>query len=383
MTARDSSGRTTASSREPTAEGHRGLATRKRVLFLLAISLVAGELGVRAIDAMTRRPSRNPLALARRPPDPFHGYGQPFYDGGEILDRNGGRHGFQKPAGVRRVVCLGGSTTMGYPIPLREILGAEFDVINTAAGGYTTAHMLTIEALNALAWEPDVLVASENVNDLRVAYFPAFQPDYVHALRNMGESSTYQRVFTTTNALFQHSELYWWIKGLPRRLYLGWKFAGVKGTRGVELHPIRRRSFGLAPPSDAAHAFERNLRSVVRLARGRSAVVLGTQPFTPSESAFVRLDGGWHWSEYVEYPLQEELVAHHEAYNEIIRRVAASEGVPLVDAAQAIRDPALFVDSVHLGDEGNRQLARLYAERIMELSTRPGSSDEPFVDHRS
>lgn len=62
---------------------------------------------------------------------------------------------------------------------------------------------------------------------------------------------------------------------------------------------------------------------------------------------------------YMPYMSLEGLHAGYDAYNDAIRRVAAEEGVILIDDADSIPgDGEHFVDSVHFSDAGSREQAR-------------------------
>jgi hypothetical protein len=57
---------------------------------------------------------------------------------------------------------------------------------------------------------------------------------------------------------------------------------------------------------------------------------------------------GCAYNPVVKYPLQEEFVKHHQAYNEAIRQVGAQEGVPVADPAAAMSGRTeYFIDLVH------------------------------------
>src|SRR6185503_15144799 len=153
----------------------------------------------------------------------------PLYqdDGGQrfISSRHGELYPLRKGAGVLRIVAFGGSTTENidvmkshgthYPRELERILRQRMgtdgvEVINVGNSAYATPHALILLSLHVLSWEPDIVILSENVNDLTAAYFPHFVSDYSnkysHPTFGMPDFSEHDSL---TNRLFQHSQLYW------------------------------------------------------------------------------------------------------------------------------------------------------------------------------
>ncbi|GAB6036551.1 hypothetical protein JCM15519_11100 [Fundidesulfovibrio butyratiphilus] len=85
-----------------------------------------------------------------------------------------------KPAGVFRILCLGGSTTYGvgaeaefsYPVILQDLLtyeygkpGSAIEVINAGVMGYHSWHSVLRAALELDALQPDVYILMDGVND--------------------------------------------------------------------------------------------------------------------------------------------------------------------------------------------------------------------------
>ena len=65
----------------------------------------------------------------------------------------------------------------------------------------------------------------------------------------------------------------------------------------------------------------------------------------------------------------ETIVAAFEKTDEIIRGIAESKSVALIDASKEMTGyEAFFSDHVHLSEEGSARLARLVAERMIDLT---------------
>jgi hypothetical protein len=347
----------------------------KRLLLVagsMSLALVVAEVGVRTTDVIRGHRffggHRNRIANAR-PLVPFRTFGLVPYrdvDGVRwIASRHGELFPLRKIPGTTRIVVFGGSTTentfvmehqgVHYPRALQQRLRQDtgneaIEVISVANSAYATPHSLILLELDVLDWDPDIVILSHNVNDLLAAYFPgnAFNYANKYGTEFYGLPNV-RSLYSLPNVLLQHSELYW---ALQSRL-----------DRVVRAHDpsyaIHRVSYGMEPPADAREAFRRNLVSFVRLAKGAGIeVLLGTQPLEPSEESFVRHMAFKPYNDIVQYPLHEEFLAHHAAYNQVVREVATAEGAFLVDnAARFAGHRERFIDFVHYNLEGVEALA--------------------------
>lgn len=101
-----------------------------------------------------------------------------------------------KAEGVKRIICIGGSTTEmafgdspnnTYPHFVEKELGEGFEVINSGVAGWTTVEMLINLELRLLDFNPDIIVIYAGFNDMRRCGMVAdFESDYSHARFNMG-----------------------------------------------------------------------------------------------------------------------------------------------------------------------------------------------------
>lgn len=243
---------------------------------------------------------------------------------------------------------------------LRKRLHNEaIEVINVGNSAYATPHALILLELDVLSWDPDVVILSENFNDLLAAYWPNFTYDYSHKYSHSfytNFSAGPQRCLEeVADRLCQDSQLYWVVKERVQRVF----------QRRLPLH---RRSYGDTPDPIAAGVFRRNVRSFVTLARANGIrVVLGTQPLQPSEKYFLRHMEYKPYNGVVVYPLHEEFVKHHQHYNEVIKQVGVAEGVPVADSASALgSNPKYFIDFIHYSGDGVEALARYYADFLID-----------------
>jgi lysophospholipase L1-like esterase len=69
----------------------------------------------------------------------------------------------------------------------------------------------------------------------------------------------------------------------------------------------------------------------------------------------------------------DELVPVHQAYVEVVREVARSEDVPIVDLArlfdkmpyETVRDRYISGDGIHYEDAGNKKIAEILYEHLI------------------
>jgi len=253
----------------------------------------------------------------------------------------------QKPSGVYRIVCIGGSTTFSYhetdetktyPQLLEDALNAtfespRFEVINAGTPGWTTAENLINLQFRLLALEPDMVVIYEGVNDtFAMRMDDEGKSDY----SNFRQIVNYTPPSAMERFLFRASRIY--------RLYF-------VSTRQVasDITAIAAKPF---PPEKellenldkgTGKYFRSNMESMVVLAQSRGIKpVLMTMGHGPWHPSLIRL-------------------------NNLTREVAAKRGAALVDF-EVTSQPSYFVeDLIHLTRTGNTAMARLLVERFSEL----------------
>ena len=357
--------------------------SRRREILLVAVSfvlfLIVAEAGLRTMDAVRGygffSDVRNPLERDIKPIRPFKIFGFDMYKavGGVmyISSRHGELYPLDKTDDTYRIVVFGGSTTVNghsygetglhYPLViqsrLREALpGKTIEVINVGYAAYCTAHSLIQLELDVISWQPDLVILSHNVNDLMSAYWPDLTYDYSNKYSDEVFSAPNLRdIYTRSNVIFEHSQLYWFIKN---RLNI---------LRGNVDTTLERKSYGNSPPPLAVQIFERNLRTFITVARaGGADVVLGSQPLEPSEEYFLRHMAVKSYNSRITYPLHDEFINHHRVFNQAIKNVADEQGVMFLDNnASFAGERRLFFDYVHYSPEGVRKLGENYASLLL------------------
>ena len=228
---------------------------------------------------------------------------------------------------------------------LRERLGRrDIEVITLGKGSYATPHSLIFLELDVLSWNPDLVILSHNVNDLSATYYPGFTPDY----SNKYGDPYYFGDFTTTDAFFQHFQLYWSVKTRLGRML------------NRDAYAYRTKSYGDEVNPEGIAVFMRNLRSFVTLAESNGiSVLLATQPYDANQppSNFEKPS-----IKKITHPLPEELAKHHAQYNRAIETVATEKGAWFVDNARTMNNRSeYFIDPYHYTVLGVRTLAQNYA----------------------
>lgn len=280
-----------------------------------------------------------------------------------------------KPAGELRIACLGGSSTYtsavadwhrSYPAQLEEILHArghpEVTVVNAGLHGWTTWETLINFELRLLELEPDVIVVYHGFNDIKPRF--VWPPERYRA-DNSGYRAAPASVFLPP--LWEHSALMRVVMTrlgrmtpqaeLERTLDEQTPFAHWSEFRAqVRSGTYPRRFFARVGADRILDAnppiwFERNLESLVRLARAEGiTVVLSTVALRPEGLA-----GG--------NPGTEFLVRAMDEMNAAVAEVAQRTDALLFDFAAGFpRDEALFADHVHVTAEGAAEKARRFAD---------------------
>lgn len=277
----------------------------------------------------------------------------------------------KKPAGVRRIVCLGGSSTYGngpqsdgatWPARLQVLLNQRrpevpVEVINGGAPSWSTFESLINLAFRMVEFEPDLVIVYHATNDAAPALWPnpTFDNSHFRAVWPVVRPSPLEKVF-------EHSMTYliWRKYGtdyLDKRADLG--FYGIRNYEANYEDP-----FGDGPfPRRGFQNFERNLRSIVALARAHGArVLIMTQANLASD------DNNYNTGRNKHRAIAE--------LTEITMRVAAELEVAVLDAKPVLEERAaaqiaesgeqnVFTNGVHLRNAGATFLSELIGDFIL------------------
>jgi HEAT repeat protein/lysophospholipase L1-like esterase len=241
------------------------------------------------------------------------------YNSEGVRDRE---HAVEKPPGVRRVVCLGDSVTLGtglsvedaYPQLLQDrldALGAPVEVLNVALGGWATRQERLAYLRIARKYDPDLVLLGVCLNDL-----PELHNNLTRPPRLLG-------------ALYPRSALVRWAVG-----------AQAREIRDIEELFQRRDA------TRVRAAFRRFFAEVERLQRE------------------VREDGAALAVLVFPFRGQVSAGAPRPTVQEEIASFCREQGIPFLDLRPSLLEAgeAAFADHVHLTREGTQRVADAVVE---------------------
>lgn len=295
------------------------------------------------------------------------------------LGFRGEEFGIEKPDGVARIVCCGGSTTYGYgtddfrlTVPsmlqygLREA-GKDVEVINAGCPGWTTFETLLNFESRVLDLSPDFVVFYHGVNDVLASM--VWPPE---ALRGDQSGWLVRETRASGASLIERSDL-------ARIMLIR---AGA-----IEPHSSMLRVVGDAAPSNRTFTFRRQ-RKLGTYPEGvfRDAPIErilrenGTGLFRRNLESFIAVAQAHGVSVLLntfaysaEFPGNANIGhaavrAAIDAYNEVVRDAARRHGLGIVDLQQALASKELFTDGEHFSVAGNvertKRLMPYFLERL-------------------
>jgi len=264
-----------------------------------------------------------------------------------------------KPAGVFRILCLGGSTTeglerRGYANPLKRMLSQKYpkrkiEVINAGRFFYSTQHSIIQYLFYLKDIDPDLIILFHGINDLITSFTlppfssSPFRNDYGHFYGALAYVR-YPKSFEEFLCKFFYADL-------------------LK----PKLKPTSFSDF------KSQHAFRRNLETIIEIAKCRGIhLILSNQAHCYSDSndsdpgflAFQRhfLVDSEHYAD------ENSWYQGMELFNRITKETAEKFSVSFVDKAASFKGKReLFRESVHTTLEGTELKAHLFLEKIVQL----------------
>jgi len=351
----------------------------------IALGLVTAEIGIRLVD-----PYRTPTAervrswryqagvLARAV---FPQMEQERVEPPQRITAQGYRgrtFALPKPAGVRRVVVLGGSSAFDidavegadWPSLLEARLRAtghtDVEVINAGTPGNATWDLLGRLTGEIWMFEPDVIVLYEAWNDMKA--WQRIAPErsllrtqtparYVGAQHAVLVWNPFLEYANPVDRLACRSQVYLAL----RTFWYRWK----SGLFGGE------RRLSADPPSDTfspwgPRQYELDLHLLVAATRAA-----GAAPLLTTQARLVVPDNDDEARRRIGYSLvglsHAAILEGYAACDAAARRVAASERVPLLDLAALNGRQELFRDHVHTTAAGSAALADAVAGAVGPL----------------
>ncbi len=332
--------------------------------------LVLVELGLRFVA-----PIRHSLAVEYEPDGyvrtrlaPNRSYHLP--SGGSVRINAWGFRGpvfeIKKPAGVFRIVALGGSSTFCFEADdakiwtallqekLRAATGTAVEVINAGVPGYSAFESKLHYLYRIRNLAPDAVILYHTWNDLK--YFHEIEEDFRDG--ELRRSSSYDP--EPLKQFLRHFQLAWRARALAQRFGLHEAREDRAAHSSDTELPI--------PEGGAAHRWVRqNFDDLTHwLLRDGALPILITEASLISEQTIA--DSQTRAAIHVEYQTLDhaEVLAQWQVMRRLLREVAAEHGVPFVDAyAQVPHSLEYFFDHVHLTEAGNARLAEVLAEALL------------------
>jgi lysophospholipase L1-like esterase len=253
---------------------------------------------------------------------------------------------FAKAPGVKRIVCLGGSTTFGgatdaetWPALLEARLNAVYasrvrvEVINLAMDNAASPTSLVDLAFIGVEYAPDLVVSYDGVNDTQLIGREGVAPDYRNALRRFDDS--YRSLQARLPGWAFHSYLVTLTAYKLDALTGGASDLGSQVFTAYKLPPA-------TDPRAGVNYYERNLKLMRAISREYNARFLAATA---------------HWV---------EPDAKVRALNDELRSFFAREKISYLDLDGDLPhcDWTLHVDQVHWTRAGLERVADAWAEKI-------------------
>ena len=336
------------------------LTVRKQAAFaIIAVLLILGflEVGVRAYHFVRNVGSpEEPRGYVVQDPEVGYTLKRGYEGGGIRVDSLGFRGPeiqTEKASETFRIVAIGDSATFGpheeecsYPYLLPGLLAPrKVESINAAIEGYRTDHALIHLRRDVLPLKPDLVTVYIGWNDLYQTDPQAEKEELSIRGNPLAQLLTFSDVAQTF-----------------RRLY----FARFQSQRAQMKAGATDDASWLG--SYVPEGYGERLRTIYRVARASGAsVVTLTWPTLLSNTMSPEALGKAHYPWYT--TSLAELKSLYQRYQQVLRRVAAEEGVPVVDAAAAFDGQdkvALFKDTAHFSCTGQTLVAETLAARLRD-----------------
>jgi lysophospholipase L1-like esterase len=261
----------------------------------------------------------------------------------------------------KRIVAVGGSTTYGvsvsdsdtWPALLQKELGEAVEVINAGIPAASTVEHIHLLATIVPELKPDVLLLHVGLNDLRNMHVRELALDYANfhppsMIGNIGlcPEEPLPRVATIRALVMVLQRV-----GLYPDCSFNTRAKGTPNTT-IDLY--------------AARLFERNVKTLLLLARAQGASVILIPQILIDEMI---KDGSYRW--WTPYIDQRFLVAAVDHYNRILADQASATG-PLYASAVLEVDwqKKHFADPSHLNELGNKEFALRLAQLLQDKLAR-------------
>jgi lysophospholipase L1-like esterase len=267
----------------------------------------------------------------------------------------------EKPASRTRIACIGASTTYGFPGPecesyprvLERLFAAagrgDVEVLNAGVPGWVSTEIVHHFATRILPMGPDLVIHYEGRNEVFPEGYRNYREDYAHYRRPdwsfEGNFAGHRRLFRCSRLALLlctwRGDRFGWSTKLSNPVY-----GCIESSNEPEAPEFQAN---LADPSHYDGFRSRLLRLADLCAGARTRLVLVTMGIWVEKFGSGCVGSGPGFSG----PFGEALLRN----NQIVREVARSRGLLLVEGAALSADPDLFTDDCHFTKEGYERLA--------------------------
>ena len=258
----------------------------------------------------------------------------------------GEKFSLNKPPGVLRIACLGGSTTMrAYPIFMKMALeecfpAKKIEVMDWGCSSWTIVESMINYMVRGRLFRPDVIISHEGINDVAPRLYKNFSFDYSH----------YRRAFTF--------ECFTWRDIVGYQSWLATWLRLRAGQNITDLTALTIQSAGsvfteipMVDPETSTRPYRESLDAVIKMAKSDgAAIILAGMVFNVTDS----------------FPQMYAPIVGQN--NSIAQEYAKNEGLPYVDMQQYFeRHKEYFVDHVHTTGLGDQIKGYLLASAVSML----------------
>lgn len=269
----------------------------------------------------------------------------------------------EKPSGVFRIVAIGGSSTYDVRIEdnaatftaqlerlLREDYGYQnVQVINAGVPGYNSWEMLVNLEFRVTDLDPDLVIIYENTNDVhaRMVEPSAYRGDDLGRRQAwqvppvpIWEHSAFLRILSRTMNVSRQVSIDDFVSSPT---FYSWPFEYRLDEHDADPKEILKKN----PPV----YFQRNLENMIAVAKAQGMEIMFST---------------WASSPYLnDYASEDSYQQGFKENNEVLKKVAADQHIPLFDFAAVMPQDAMYwADGRHSNEAGALVKARLYAEFI-------------------
>jgi lysophospholipase L1-like esterase len=278
-----------------------------------------------------------------------------------------------KPAGVFRVVTMGGSNAEGFNIDeyadtfsaALELLlqdgfpGKRFEVISAGSGGYTLFQNLVLYKLFIREYSPDLIILYANINDGNDGYGPHSYREYFRLKTGIDVSEITPKILIKKRKKVNVTDLQEQFRKMHLYNFLVERIVDARNVSAGK-HSMKQ----LNPLSD----YRKNLLEFIDEIKKDKVNLILADAFS-----------------YRSYTGTNGINRHLIDVRGIMQEVALEKGVPFYSVHETISrmaDPGQFIqlpkDDVHLNIKGHNLLAELLYSQTRELGFVDGKKQKAF-----